>query len=515
MKYKKLKRSFVRKTLFMIMALIAFSALISAFSDFFVIKKIESEIKKKEARRIERAFPPLLHLCEQKIGNMLNSFGMWNDMVYNVEVGNVDWIKEMFEDDQMVVSQFDSYGVFNAKGEPVYVKNAIFSAKNVAEILGYISRHFNDKKFAEPVTFFHRWKGKIYHVGVLPLCWNDGRVASKGFIYFAHESSNATLSMYSHILSTRISLSFNGVGPDARRIKSSDLIYVFPMKDIDNSTVGFLRFYEDTLVINVFREMNKVFIVVFVTILIAYAAASFFVATSVNKAMKETFGSITSSLRKLSEGDFNAINELDQFCRRKDELGSLAKNIKKIAKQLSVNLSTDPLTGVYNRLYFSRKFEEEIERARRSKRPLSFAIFDLDDFKKINDTYGHVAGDAVLKHFAEAVSSEVRNIDTFARIGGEEFGLILPEANQEAAYQVVRRIKKKLKNIYIPDIGRKIRVTFSAGIASFKDGDNVDSLFHRADVALYKAKERGKNRIELEGEESEGEEEISDNKGRH
>ncbi len=477
----------------MILVLVALSALLSGVSDFFVIKKMESEIKKKESCRIKRAFPALLHLCDEKIGNMLNSFGMWDDMVQNVELKNVSWIKEMFEDDDMVTSQFDSYGVYDFKEYPVYVKNRIFSKEEVLKISHFVREKFKKGQQGKPVIFFHNYKDNIYHVGVLPLCWNDGSVASYGFIYFAHEVNNGTLKMYSQILSTRVK-----AVPGVKVLKTSDLIYSFPMKDIDNKIVGMFSFYEDTLIINVFKNMNRLFILIMVIILIIYIGAFSFVANSINDAMKKTFGSITSSLKRLSEGDFNALEDLDEFCQRKDELGSLARNIQKIARQLSVNLSTDPLTGIYNRLYFSKKFEEEIERAKRTGRPLSFVIFDLDDFKKINDTYGHVAGDLVLKNFAKSVSSTVRSLDTFARIGGEEFGLILPETDLKTAVQIVERIRKRLKDVYVPEIDKKVKITFSAGVAGYRNGDNMDSLFHRADVALYRAKQKGKNRIEVE-----------------
>ncbi|WP_022846197.1 MULTISPECIES: sensor domain-containing diguanylate cyclase [unclassified Desulfurobacterium] len=496
MYYKNIKRSFIGKTLLMILVLIAFSILLSGVSDFFVIKKMETEIRKKESCRIKRAFPSLLHLCEEKIGNMLNSFGMWDEMVQSVREKNVDWIKEMMDDDEMVTSQFDSYGVYNLKGVPIYLKNRIFSDGEVSKIMSFIDKNFKVGKIAHPVTFFHKWDGKIYHVGILPLCWNNGKVASQGFIYFAHRIGKNSLKTYSQILSSKVEIDvgrLNGTG-------SGNLIFTFPMKDIDGTIIGNFKFFEDMLIIRIFQKMNKTFIFVMIILVICYAGAFLFVSTSINRAIKETFGNITGALKRLSEGDFGALEKLDKFCLRKDELGNLTRNIQKIAEQLSVNLSTDPLTGIYNRLYFSKKFEEEIERAKRMKRPLSFVIFDLDDFKKINDTYGHVAGDLVLKSFAKAVSSSVRSLDTFARIGGEEFGLILPETDVKTAVRVVNRIKERFKNVYIPEIGKKVKITFSAGVAGYREGDNMDALFHRADVALYRAKENGKDRVEIEEE---------------
>ncbi len=477
----------------MILVLVALSALISGVSDFFVIRRMEVEIKKKESCRIKRAFPALLHLCDEKIGNMLNSFGMWDDMVWNVKFKNVGWIKKMFEDDSMVTSQFDSYGIYDFKGCRIYVKNPIFSEKELLKIFHFIKENFKKGQPGKPAIFFYTSKNNIYHVGILPLCWNDGSVASYGFIYFAHEINSRTLRMYGQILSIRVK-----AVPGVKILKTDKLVYTFPMRNIDNKIVGMFGFYEDTLVINIFKHMNRLFILIVVVIFVIYVGAFSFVANSINDAMKKTFGSITSSLKRLSEGDFNAIEELDEFCKRDDELGNLAKNIQKIARQLSVNLSTDPLTGVYNRLYFSKKFEEEIERTKRTGRNLSFIIFDLDDFKKINDTYGHIAGDLVLKNFARSVLTAIRSIDIFARIGGEEFGLILPETDLKTAVQIAERIKKRLNGVYVPEIDKKVKITFSAGIAGYRDGDNMDSIFHRADVALYRAKQKGKNRIEVE-----------------
>jgi diguanylate cyclase (GGDEF) domain len=162
-------------------------------------------------------------------------------------------------------------------------------------------------------------------------------------------------------------------------------------------------------------------------------------------------------------------------------------------------LSThDSLTGLYNRAYFDERLYEEMLRARRYGRPLSVAIVDLDRFKQVNDQYGHMAGDAALRAFADQLRDAVRRTDIVARYGGEEFGLILPETNGDDAAQKLERVRDEVqgRTIQLPRIGRALNVTFSAGLASMPDdGDRLEELVMRADARLLAAKSAGRNRV--------------------
>jgi two-component system cell cycle response regulator len=153
----------------------------------------------------------------------------------------------------------------------------------------------------------------------------------------------------------------------------------------------------------------------------------------------------------------------------------------------------DGLTQVYNKRYFLESLERELSRSSRYKRPLSLVMFDIDHFKKINDTYGHLAGDAVLKQLATIVRGRIRREDIFARYGGEEFSIVLPEVDLPSARitgEKVRTIVERgsfgFETTYIP-------VTISVGVASADTTDDPVALIKRADALLYDAKNAGRN----------------------
>lgn len=159
--------------------------------------------------------------------------------------------------------------------------------------------------------------------------------------------------------------------------------------------------------------------------------------------------------------------------------------------------TTDPLTGLYNRRFLNEFLHKKLELSKRYQRQLSLAIADIDDFKKLNDTYGHVTGDAVLKSAARVMLKSIRDADILSRYGGEEFVIVMPETNKETASHVAERLREKIsvEEIAIHDGGR-IAITISLGIASFpEDGDSSVDLLIAADDRLYKAKKEGKNRI--------------------
>lgn len=158
---------------------------------------------------------------------------------------------------------------------------------------------------------------------------------------------------------------------------------------------------------------------------------------------------------------------------------------------------TDPLTQLYNRRYFVERAEKEFSRAKRHGHDLSLISFDIDHFKGVNDLFGHPVGDAVLVELAKSVLGTLRNEDTLARIGGEEFSILLPETSKQVALTVAERIRLYQEQIsYSGILPEGTSVTLSLGVASLsaKD-DNFDLLFKRADEALYQAKQFGRNRV--------------------
>ncbi len=169
------------------------------------------------------------------------------------------------------------------------------------------------------------------------------------------------------------------------------------------------------------------------------------------------------------------------------------KERKRVEKELEKLAATDRLTQVYNRTKFDEIMRREMERAERFDETLSVIIFDIDHFKQINDKYGHIAGDGVLKSTADFVKTHIRKIDYIVRWGGEEFVIITPEINLEGARVLAERIRKSVEGFKFNNVDG---VTLSLGVTELKKTDNADIILKRADDAMYTAKKKGRNRVE-------------------
>jgi diguanylate cyclase (GGDEF)-like protein len=158
---------------------------------------------------------------------------------------------------------------------------------------------------------------------------------------------------------------------------------------------------------------------------------------------------------------------------------------------------TDALTGLFNQRFFHETLRREVTRAHRYSRKLTLIVFDLDDFKSINDQIGHLAGDRVLAQAADRLRDAVRSVDVACRIGGDEFAVIMPESAAEDGEQLFRRVHNSMRGTALGPDDQRLRL--SGGIAELLHGDNPASLFERADAALYRAKELGKDRADIAG----------------
>jgi diguanylate cyclase (GGDEF)-like protein len=156
----------------------------------------------------------------------------------------------------------------------------------------------------------------------------------------------------------------------------------------------------------------------------------------------------------------------------------------------------DPLTQVLNRGAFLAQFEREVSRSKRERIPFSLAIFDLDRFKRINDAYGHPAGDRALQSVVATMRTGIRKHDVLGRYGGEEFALLMPNTAKAMAHQVAERIRADIELRGFETGGRKVNLTVSGGLATYPvDGEDWDTLLTAADNALYDAKAAGRNRV--------------------
>ncbi len=175
---------------------------------------------------------------------------------------------------------------------------------------------------------------------------------------------------------------------------------------------------------------------------------------------------------------------------------------KVLERELEHQARTDFLTGIPNRRHFLELAEIELARAHRYRRPFSLLMLDLDMFKDINDRYGHRVGDVTLQKIVEVCRQTLRGVDIVGRLGGEEFGIILPETDTERARQVAERVRQAVAATPIPLVqGGAVFITTSVGVATFSASDgNVDAVLTRADQALYNAKRAGRNRVSCEPE---------------
>lgn len=199
-----------------------------------------------------------------------------------------------------------------------------------------------------------------------------------------------------------------------------------------------------------------------------------------------------------------ALCTLDAVREDSGELASFVEvftditEVKRREAALYQRATRDALTGLMNRGHFTEMAVQEIERARRFAEPLSVALLDLDHFKKVNDTYGHDAGDMTLVSFAQACQEFARKIDLVGRLGGEEFAILLPRANKEPAFEILQRLRLRvMESRIVSAAGKTFGVTVSIGLASLRPHTrDLRELLRNADAALYKAKREGRNRVE-------------------
>jgi diguanylate cyclase len=179
---------------------------------------------------------------------------------------------------------------------------------------------------------------------------------------------------------------------------------------------------------------------------------------------------------------------------RVERLESEARNLHDKLRDEQRLAMVDALTQIPNRLAYDQRLGEEFKRWQRFGQPTCIATWDIDFFKKINDAYGHRAGDKVLRIVAECLAGRVRDTDFVARYGGEEFVMILTGTTADAALKVTDEIRESVAKLGFHFRGVPVSVSVSCGITAFRDGDSADDAFDRADKALYKAKGEGRNR---------------------
>lgn len=184
----------------------------------------------------------------------------------------------------------------------------------------------------------------------------------------------------------------------------------------------------------------------------------------------------------------------DRIAHAESEIETLKTELQ----QATSLVQLDQLTGAMNRRGLEDTYLREAARSDRQSAPLCLAMLDLDSFKRVNDRYGHTAGDDTLAHFCRVLRASLRPNDTLARYGGEEFVVLLPDTDEAAAFNTMSRLQRTLAQRPVALDGDMVALTFSAGIARHKLADNIFDVIARADEALLRAKREGKNRVMFE-----------------
>ncbi len=228
------------------------------------------------------------------------------------------------------------------------------------------------------------------------------------------------------------------------------------------------------------------------------------------KALQASLRHLTWQTQRIAQGDLNhnvhflgefstAFNQLVDALRAKhrleEELIEYQKSLQQINVMLEMKATTDSLTGLRNRQHLDRQLILEISRAERYQTPMAFIIFDIDHFKVINDRFGHLAGDEVLKTLGKIVARTIRNLDVLARWGGEEFVVLLPGSTLEPALRTAEKLRGLIES---HPFAIKTKVTCSFGVSQYRAGDTPEKITARADDALYAAKAAGRNAVRAE-----------------
>lgn len=207
-------------------------------------------------------------------------------------------------------------------------------------------------------------------------------------------------------------------------------------------------------------------------------------------------GNYLSVLRKkLQENRSGLIESHKQLTKKNEELEMTQRELESALNQLGQLAVTDELTGLFNRRQFTATLNKQIENAKKAARPFGLLLIDIDHFKKINDTYGHLAGDEILKKFSEVSKLCLRDSDFMARYGGEEFVVLLPNVTMEILMECSERIRSCVNTISLDNADKGKTITVSIGATHYHLNEPSEEVMARADAALYLAKEQGRNRV--------------------
>lgn len=247
-------------------------------------------------------------------------------------------------------------------------------------------------------------------------------------------------------------------------------------------------------------DMDRDLIIIY-TIMIVAAISFLFTFIEVRRKILNPIYEMNNVISQFQEGAQN----IKEIPSNDDEIGVMVKEFFIMKKMLDDDYAaleklatTDPMTGILNRRSFFDISEKLLKLSLRNKSTFSIVLLDIDFFKKVNDTYGHLAGDEIIKYLVKMVKKEMRESDVFSRFGGEEFIILLPETDEKGASILAEKLRKNMDdNPYVASDLISIPVTVSIGISELKEQKLLRDIIYRADQALYEAKEAGRNIVKI------------------
>lgn len=481
----KFESSIIRRLFIINAGLVTFIFLAYLILTLIVISSVEDiahEIYQKSSRQV---FNIGLSWQREALANLLNSFALWSKMCEKVKERDLNWIREQLEEDHQVQASADAFGIYLEDGTILYQKGISLAKEDINKIRKKVKEFFSIGKVAkQPLFFALKTKKRVFLASTFPLSSDEGIVQGHDFLLFA-KSIN------------RLSALFKGSGTKvflSEKCTSNRWNLCYPLKGLEGNPIAYLN-------VSFPRCLKKRFTLLhwLAGFFLFIMALSAFAAYKYHKKVYGEAMNFASQIFEIMESMNRYhlhVDDLREISKsRRDELGYIASKLAFLVEEVGQKVVYDYLTGLLSRGAFFSRLEEEIKRAKRYRRPLSLAILDLDDFKKINDRYGHTVGDMVLSKVAEIIKNNVRSFDIVGRVGGEEIAVVFPETTLEGAVKATNKLKDAIANHEFTVVDKPIKITVSIGTTQLKDSDTAESLYERADGALYMAKRQGKNRV--------------------
>ncbi len=288
---------------------------------------------------------------------------------------------------------------------------------------------------------------------------------------------------------TKLNLKFRDASLTAPQMLASSLTMVYVMQNAGAARGIFLIVIIMIFVFGVFRLSAREFLQISLVVLFGYCMLVWPLIASENRSSDASLAILYGIV---------LLVVLPWFAMMGAYIGKLRYQLNKSIVELESSQAIavrDDLTGTYNRRYLMGALHKEKNRSDRGGEPFSVCLIDIDHFKKVNDSKGHLAGDQVLRNLTVAVQPDVRTTDYFGRFGGEEFMLILSETSLNGACAYAERLREKIEGLRFTDIDSDMRITVSIGVTQYRPREEISTALNRADMALYDAKAQGRNRV--------------------